>query len=208
MSRTTTFTALALTLWSAATFAGTQTDRIEANDSKTYPWTASRTGDVIISIDGDGDTDLDLNVYDSEGNVLGQDVSGDDNEQVRIHVTEGQDYEFYVENYGGVWNQFDLETAFTTEHFQAPVPANDRIVYEYQAPRDIEQIVATIHGTGASDIDVNIFDSHGERVAQGLSPDDHERIVFSPTPGEQYRVEISNLGDEENTIDLDFAEAD
>ena len=203
----TTALAAATTLWAGAALAGSQSESIDANDTAAFSWTADASGEIIVSIDGDGETDLDLFVYDDNGNLLGADRSLDDDEQVRLTVREGREYEIQVQNLGNVTNEFDLEMAFVDESVSDRVNANDRVNYDYRAPRGGDgEIVATLHGDGDTDLDLFIYDSRGRLVVEGLSLDDHERLVFDAIPGEEYQIVVSNLGDVYNEFTLDIEE--
>jgi len=196
----------ALTLLAGSSMAQTQSERVAANDSESYAWTPDTTGDVIICIDGDGDTNLDLFIHDAEGNVVASDSSGDDNELVRFRCVQGTQYTIEIRNLGDVFNEFELEMAYVDEAVSDIAQAGQTISYDYPAPQGVGEVTATLHGGGGTDMDLKIYDSRNRLVVQGLSLDDHERLTFECTPGQTYRIEVSNLGNAINAFTLDIQE--
>ena len=206
MNRFATLTALtaATTLAAGSAFAGSQAERVEANETTFLSWTANHTGEATVAIDGDGDTDLDLFVFDDSGNRLAFDISLDDNELVRFQAVEGMTYEIEVQNLGDVWNAFDLQIQMVSDTVYDRADADGMNIYAYAAPDAPSSMALTLHGDGDTDLDLQIFDGNGELVAEALSMDDHEYLLINTEPNEQYEIIVTNHGDVYNDFSLDL----
>lgn len=207
MSRLSLITALtaAATLTTGAALGSIQSETIQAHETETYTWTADVSGEVTISIDGDGDTDLDLAILDAQGNTLDSDTSLDDNEQVSFMAVSGRSYDIKIENHGNVYNDFDLELSAATHNLSGRVSSEDTKSYTYSAAEQSgSEVVLTLHGDGDTDLDIEVFDSAGNRIASSAGSDDHERVTFFSAAGREYEIVISNLGDVYNDFTLNI----
>jgi hypothetical protein len=81
---------------------------VEADSANTHRMSVRRNQVVTVRINGDDDTDLDLFVYDPYGQIVGQDLSRDDNETVTFRARMSGTYTIRVSNLGDVWNEYSL----------------------------------------------------------------------------------------------------
>ena len=102
--------ALLVTPLASAGIAGeVQRGRVEAYASDYWTWSDTRSGWVVIEMEGDGDTDLDLFVYDDRGNLVASDARYEDYARVRFAVRAGELYHLEVRNLGDVWNAYYID---------------------------------------------------------------------------------------------------
>ena len=60
----------------------------------------------------------------------------------------------------------------------------------------------SIAGTGATDVDVFVYDMNGQLVVQGIGLTDIEIISFVPSYTQSYRIVVENLGGYSNNVIL------
>lgn len=65
-----------------------------------------------------------------------------------------------------------------------------------------ERATIRINGQGNTDLDLFVFDPSDNEVARDISTDDNETVSFTVRTTGNYRIEVRNLGDSENTYTL------
>ena len=73
--------------------------------------------------------------------------------------------------------------------------------YEFTFAGKARASVAIV-GDGETDLDIEVFDSHGKHIATSELPGDHESLSWVPKSASIYRVEIRNNGTTSNDYTL------
>ena len=150
------------------------------------------------------DGNIDLQVFNSEGGIIGTGVSSSDDEFVSIEL-HGESL-FYVRVFGDdAGNSYDLVYEELTED---AYEENDSIAAAYELTGFNGVLISEIEGSGVNndndfffydvpegsgsldiemffineegDLDMELFDSNGSRIAQSLGVNDFEQIVILP----------------------------
>jgi len=90
--------------------AVTYYDRVNAYGTDVHTCTFTGGELAIFTVDGDGDTDIDLYVYDSYGDLVGQDIDNTDACVVMWIPSYTQQYRFKIVNRGSVYNDYVIIT--------------------------------------------------------------------------------------------------
>jgi len=150
------------------------------------------------------DGNIDLEVFNSEGSIIGSGVSSSDDEFVSIEV-HGES-PFYIRVFGDdVGNSYDLVyEEFTEDAYEE----NDSIAVAYELTGFNGVLISEIEGSGVNndndfffydvpvgsesldigmflineegDLDMELFDSNGSSIAVSRGVNDFEQIVISP----------------------------
>jgi hypothetical protein len=97
--------------------------------------------------------------------------------------------------------------ALTTNSFAA-VSTTDRVQafstesYTWVAEENGEAIIS-IDGDGDTDLDLIVYDRHGNLIASDVSTDDVEQVIFNARAGQRYTIEVENLGNVYNEFAIE-----
>jgi len=197
-----------------------------ATDIDYYRLTAPGNGTLTVDlffphVDGD----LDLRLQDTNGTDLATSTSTDDNEHIEHPVSAGSNYVVFVEGYLGASNVYDLVIQGTGDRFET----NDTLQtaanlgtlgsrYEptltIHAAQDDDYFAFTASNAGVvsvtiefphddGDLDLYLYDSQSNHVANSTSSTDDEGLSYTVRGGSNYFVRVEGYGDV-NVYDLEI----
>lgn len=169
---------------------------------------------------GDGDTDVDFTIYDTNNNVVYQDLALNDVTTTTLRPPAGGDrcvtWRLKLNNLGDVWNQVTVEMSNTS----AVVPrgktaaptylANTSYRVEATSIRWVDlnlcspRVTVEVTGDGDTDVDFTIYDASNNVMYSDVDLDDRTVAVLRPPAGNGrcviWKLKLNNLGNVWNQV--------
>jgi hypothetical protein len=176
--------------------------------------------------------DLDLRLYDAQGNCLRQAESVTDRERISLQGLAAGTYTIEAWGYGGAQNHYDLAIVAPTDELLPDRfepngtdamaadlrsvsgaqrwesltihSATDRDWFQFQTrgPATDAHYVEIHFSHSVGDLDLWLYDAHGELLRSGTTAADNERIRLQGLAAGTYYVKVEGYGGARNTYDL------
>ena len=181
---------------------GTHVDVVDAGRTDVYGLVFVGGREATVFVEGDGGTDLDLYVLDTLGNEVCAHVDVTDVMGCAWTPTHTGEFLVAVENLGGVYSEYVLQTNSSSADFEKMVLVThvDRVeagntdLYDLMFV-DGSEATVLVGGDGDTDLDLYVLDALGNEVCVDDDVTDVMGCAWTPTHTGEFQVAIENLGD-------------
>lgn len=200
------------------------------SDLDYFTFTAGQTGQLDLSVlFSHAAGDIDVQVLDANGGVLASADSVTDNEALSLNVVQGSTYALAVNGFAGATNDYALALAISAsdsnDSFDTATElgtssdidvngvsissSTDVDFYEFTADQSGELTLSALFTHSFGDLDLELFDAAGNRIAVSETVTDNESIIFNVESGETYFARVFGyegaMNDYELSLEIDNA---